>query len=96
MAKRQQCEAAGIIAFQVKGGRKEAWSVIDSTELFSITANLGDTKSTICHPATTTHGRLTVEEREQMGVSENLLRLSIGLEDVDDLKKDLQRGLDKI
>jgi len=96
LAKRQQCEAAGIIAFQVKGGRKEAWSVIDSTELFSITANLGDAKSTICHPATTTHGRLAVEEREKMGVSENLLRLSVGLEDVDDLKKDLQRGLDKI
>ncbi|MGB5308783.1 MAG: O-succinylhomoserine sulfhydrylase [Arenicellales bacterium] len=96
LAKRQQCEAAGIIAFQVKGGRNEAWAVIDNTELFSITANLGDTKSTICHPATTTHGRLTIEERELMGVTENLLRLSVGLEDVDDLKKDLQRGLDKI
>ena len=96
LAKRQQCEAAGIIAFLVKGGRNEAWAVIDSTELFSITANLGDTKSTICHPATTTHGRLTVVEREEMGVSENLLRLSVGLEDVDDLKRDLQRGLDRI
>ena len=70
--------------------------MIDSTELFSITANLGDAKSTITHPATTTHGRLTVEEREEMGVFENLLRLSVGLEDVEDLKKDLQRGLDRI
>lgn len=96
LAKRQQCESAGIVAFLVKGGRKEAWTVIDNTELFSITANLGDAKSTICHPATTTHGRLTAEERQQMGVSENLVRLSVGLEDVDDLKKDLQRGLDKI
>ena len=96
LAQRQQCESAGIIAFLVKGGRDEAWSVIDSTELFSITANLGDAKSTICHPATTTHGRLSVEDREEMGVTENLLRLSVGLEDVEDLKRDLQRGLNRI
>jgi O-succinylhomoserine sulfhydrylase len=96
LAQRQQCSAAGVVAFQVMGGRDEAWAVIDSTELFSITANLGDAKSTITHPATTTHGRLTVEEREEMGVFENLLRLSVGLEDVEDLKKDLQRGLDRI
>ena len=96
LAQRQQTAAAGVLAFQVKGGRDEAWQVIDSTELFSITANLGDTKSTITHPATTTHGRLTVEERQEMGVLDNLLRLSIGLEDVDDLKSDLQRGLDRL
>ena len=96
LAKRQQCEAAGIISFQVKGGRDEAWTVIDNTELFSITANLGDAKSTICHPATTTHGRLTVTERQEMGVSDNLVRISVGLEDVDDLKNDLQRGLNII
>ncbi len=96
LAQRQQSAAAGVLAFQVKGGRDEAWTVIDSTKLFSITANLGDTKSTITHPATTTHGRLTVDQRQEMGVFENLLRLSIGLEDVDDLKKDLKRGLDRI
>ncbi|NOY17389.1 MAG: O-succinylhomoserine sulfhydrylase [Gammaproteobacteria bacterium] len=96
LAQRQQSAAAGVLAFQVKGGRNEAWTVIDSTKLFSITANLGDTKSTITHPATTTHGRLTVDQRQEMGVFENLLRLSIGLEDVDDLKKDLKRGLDRI
>jgi O-succinylhomoserine sulfhydrylase len=96
LAQRQQQAAAGVVAFQVKGGRDEAWQVIDNTELFSITANLGDAKSTITHPATTTHGRLTVEERQKMGVHDNLLRLSIGLEDVDDLKSDLQRGLDKL
>jgi len=96
LAQGQQRAAAGVLAFQVKGGRDEAWTVIDSTKLFSITANLGDAKSTITHPATTTHGRLTVEQRDEMGVFENLLRLSIGLEDVDDLKKDLQRGLDLI
>ncbi|GBE07093.1 O-succinylhomoserine sulfhydrylase [bacterium BMS3Abin11] len=96
LAQSQQNAAAGVLAFQVKGGRDEAWAVIDNTKLFSITANLGDTKSTITHPATTTHGRLTVEQRNEMGVFENLLRLSIGLEDVDDLQKDLQRGLDLI
>ncbi len=94
LAQTQQTAAAGILAFQVKGGRDAAWKVIDSTRLFSITANLGDTKSTITHPATTTHGRLTDEQRQEMGVFDNLLRLSIGLEDVEDLKKDLQRGLD--
>ena len=96
LAQRQQVAAAGVLAFQVKGGRDEAWTVIDSTKLFSITANLGDAKSTITHPATTTHGRLTIEQRQQMGVFDNLLRLSIGLEDVDDLKRDLQRGLDRL
>jgi O-succinylhomoserine sulfhydrylase len=96
LAQHQQNSAGGVIAFLVQGGQDQAWSVIDSTELFSITANLGDAKSTITHPATTTHGRLTVEQREEMGVLDNLLRISIGLEDVDDLKKDLQRGLDRI
>jgi O-succinylhomoserine sulfhydrylase len=96
LAQQQQHSAGGVLAFLVKGGRDQAWSVIDNTELFSITANLGDVKSTITHPATTTHGRLTVEQREEMGVHDNLLRISIGLEDVDDLKKDLQRGLDQI
>lgn len=96
LAQRQQKAAAGVLAFQVKGGRDAAWQVIDSTELFSITANLGDAKSTITHPASTTHGRLTDEERRDMGVYDNLLRLSMGLEDIDDLKDDLQRGLDQL
>ncbi len=93
LARQQQTAAAGVLAFQVKGGRKQAWTVIDNTKLFSITANLGDTKSTITHPATTTHGRLTEEQRAEMGVFDNLLRLSIGLEDAEDLKNDLLRGL---
>ena len=96
LARKQQIQAGGVLAFEVKGGRDAAWSVIDNTRLFSITANLGDAKSTITHPATTTHGRLTDEERSEMGVHENLLRLSIGLEAVEDLKKDLQRGLDRL
>ncbi len=96
LARKQQTRAGGILALEVKGGRDAAWSVIDNTRLFSITANLGDTKSTITHPATTTHGRLTDEERSEMGLQENLLRLSIGLEAVEDLKKDLQRGLDRL
>jgi len=67
--------------------------VIDATRVFSITANLGDTKSTVTHPATTTHGRLTPEQREAAGISEGLIRLAVGLEDVNDLRTDLERGL---
>lgn len=96
LAQKQQRSAGGVLAFEVNGGREQAWKLIDSTRLFSITANLGDTKSTITHPATTTHGRLTDEERVTMGVHENLVRLSIGLESVDDLIGDLQRGLDSL
>jgi O-succinylhomoserine sulfhydrylase len=96
LAQQQQSRAGGVIAFKVKGGRQSAWSVIDNTQLFSITANLGDAKSTITHPATTTHGRLSDEERAEMGVSQNLVRISVGLEDVDDLVDDLQRGLDPL
>ncbi|MCX7945518.1 MAG: O-succinylhomoserine sulfhydrylase [Hydrogenophilus sp.] len=83
----------GIIAFEVAGGRTAAWQVIDSVRLFSITANLGDAKSTITHPATTTHGRLSPEVRAAMGVGEGLIRLSIGLEDPDDLCDDLAAAL---
>ena len=96
LAQQQQSRAGGVIAFKVKGGRQSAWSVIDNTQLFSITANLGDAKSTITHPATTTHGRLSDEERAEMGVSQNLVRISIGLEAVDDLISDLQRGLEPL
>jgi O-succinylhomoserine sulfhydrylase len=96
LAQKQQRRAGGVLAFEVDGAREDAWKLIDSTRLFSITANLGDTKSTITHPATTTHGRLTDEEREKMAVHQNLVRLSIGLESVADLKHDLQRGLDRL
>lgn len=92
LASRQQSAYGGVLSFQVKGGQEEAWKVIDATRIMSLTANLGDAKTTIVHPATTTHGRLSDEQREQAGISRNLIRVSVGLEDVDDLKADLQRG----
>ena len=94
LAKKQQSAFGGIIAFEVKGGRAGAWKLIDSTQWLSITANLGDTKTTITHPATTTHGRLTDEARAEAGITEGLLRISVGLETVDDIQADLQHGLD--
>lgn len=91
---RQQMQApGGMISFTVSGGRDAAWKLIDSTRLFSITANLGDTKSTITHPATTTHGRLTPEQHKEAGISDGLVRLSVGLEDISDLKNDLSSAL---
>lgn len=93
MAQKQQSAFGGVLSFRVKGGREEAWKVIDNTRIFSLTANLGDAKSTIVHPATTTHGRLTPEQREEAGITDNLVRLAVGLEDVEDLKRDLARGL---
>ncbi|UCH52652.1 MAG: O-succinylhomoserine sulfhydrylase [Pseudomonadota bacterium] len=93
LAKQQQSGFGGIVTFEVNGGQSAAWRVIDATRVFSITANLGDTKSTITHPATTTHGRLTPEQRAQAGIGDGLIRLSIGLEDVADLQADLARGL---
>ncbi len=93
LAKTQQSGFSGVLSFEVEGGQKAAWNVIDSSCLFSITANLGDTKSTITHPATTTHHRLTDEQRVEAGISDSLIRLSIGLEDVSDLTRDLAAGL---
>ncbi|MDY6942026.1 MAG: O-succinylhomoserine sulfhydrylase [Pseudomonadota bacterium] len=93
LAAKQQSAFGGILSFDVKGGRDAAWRVVDQTRLISITANLGDVKSTITHPATTTHGRLSEEERARAGISDGLLRLSVGLESVDDLRSDLARGL---
>jgi O-succinylhomoserine sulfhydrylase len=93
LAKRQQSGFGGIIAFEVEGGRAEAWRFVDATRMVSITANLGDVKTTLTHPATTTHARITPAERERAGITEGLLRLSIGLEDPRDLKADLERGL---
>ena len=89
----QQRTGGGIVAFEVRGGRAAAWRVIDATRLLSITANLGDTKTTITHPASTTHGRLTPEERAMAGIGEGLLRVAVGLEDPADIQADLARGL---
>ena len=93
LAKMQQKTGGAILSFEVEGGREAAWQVADMTKLISITANLGDTKTTITHPATTTHGRISPEAREAAGIREGLLRLAVGLESVEDLKKDLSRGL---
>ena len=93
LAKTQQSGFGGVLSFEVEGGKKAAWNIIDSTSLFSITANLGDTKSTITHPASTTHHRLTDEQRVEAGINDGLLRLSIGFEDVSDLTQDLAAGL---
>ena len=93
LAMKQQKSGGGIVSFEVKGGREAAWRVIDSTRLLSITANLGDTKTTITHPATTTHARNTPEQRAAAGITEGLLRIAVGLEAVCDLQADLARGL---
>ncbi|MDA8362426.1 MAG: O-succinylhomoserine sulfhydrylase [Gammaproteobacteria bacterium] len=93
LARRQQSDFGGLISFELKGGKAAAWKLIDALRIISITANLGDTKSTITHPATTTHGRLTPEERAESGVGDGLVRISVGLEDVEDLKRDLELGL---
>ena len=93
LAMRQQKTGGGIVSFDVRGGREAAWRVIDSTKLLSITANLGDTKTTITHPASTTHGRITAEARAAAGIGEGLLRVAVGLEAIDDIKADLARGL---
>jgi O-succinylhomoserine sulfhydrylase len=93
LARRQQSGFGGLLSFEVKGGREAAWRVVDATRVMSITANLGDTKTTITHPATTTHGRLTDEQRAEAGIDEGLLRVAVGLESVRDLRNDLARGL---
>ncbi len=93
LASRQQSGYGGIVSFEVKGGQAAAWKLIDSTRICSITANLGDAKTTITHPATTTHGRLTPEQRAEAGISDGLVRVAVGLETLDDLIDDLQRGL---
>lgn len=96
LAKRQQSAFGGVLAFTVKGGKEQAWQVIDGTRFLSITANLGDVKTTIVHPATTTHGRLSEQDRKAAGVSDNLIRISVGLEALDDIKADLQKGFEAI
>lgn len=93
LAKRQQKAFGAVVSFEVKGGKDGAWRFIDATRLISITANLGDTKTTITHPSTTSHGRLSPQEREAAGILDSLIRVAVGLEDVADLKADLSRGL---
>jgi O-succinylhomoserine sulfhydrylase len=92
LAKRQQSAGGAVLSFVVKGGREAAWRVIDGVRMISITANFGDVKSTICHPATTTHGRIPQAERDASGIVEGLVRLGVGLEDFDDVRADLERG----
>ena len=89
IAMEQQTGFGGIVSFEVKGGRKEAFKLINNTQMISITANLGDAKTTITHPSTTTHVRLTKEEKQQTHISENLVRISVGLENVEDIIDDL-------
>lgn len=96
LAAQQQKGFGGIVSFVVKGEREGAWKVIDNTKFISITGNLGDVKSTITHPATTTHGKLSVEAKEAAGIQEGLIRVSVGLEDINDIIGDISRGLDLI
>jgi len=96
LAKKQQSDFGGVLSFEVEGGKEGAWRFIDATKVVSITANLGDTKTTITHPATTTHGRLTPEGRAKAGISDGLIRVAVGLEAYADLQTDLQRGLDAV
>jgi O-succinylhomoserine sulfhydrylase len=98
LAMRQQKAGGAILSFELKGDtpeqmRANAWRVIDSTKICSITGNLGDTRTTITHPATTTHGRVTPEARAAAGISEGLIRLAVGLENAGDIRGDLERGL---
>ena len=93
LCKLQQKNGGGIVSFEVKGGREAAWRVIDNTSMISITANLGDAKSTLTHPATTTHGRISQEARSAAGITEGLLRIAVGLESPKDIKADLAKGL---
>jgi O-succinylhomoserine sulfhydrylase len=93
LAKRQQKSGGAIVSFDVQGGKAAAWRIIDNTRLISITANLGDTKTTITHPASTTHGRISPEARAAAGLGDGLLRVAVGLENLVDLKADLARGM---
>ncbi len=93
LAETQQRAPGGILSFIVKGGRQAAWRVIDATRMLSITANLGDVKTTITHPATTTHGRLSDEDKMVAGIDDGLIRIAVGLESIDDIQADLARGL---
>ncbi len=96
LAKRQQKLPGGILSMEVDGDQAAAWRLIDAVKICSITGNLGDARTTITHPATTTHGRMTAEDRQLSGVGESLIRLAVGLEDVEDLRRDLEQALEKV
>lgn len=96
LAKKQQSDFGGVVSFTINGGREAAWQVIDGTQMLSLTANLGDAKTTIVHPATTTHGRLTDAEREDARIDDGLIRVAVGLEDITDIIADLALGLDQL
>ena len=93
LAKIQQSDFGGLLSFELDGGKKAGWKLIDTTRMISITANLGDTRTTITHPATTTHGRLTGEQRQLAGIDDGLIRVAVGLENINDVKADLARGM---
>ena len=96
LARSQQNGFGGVLSFEVEGGKEAAWTLIDNTRMLSITANLGDTKTTITHPASTTHGRLSDDDKSRAGIVPGLVRISVGLENVDDIKDDLSRGIKAI
>ena len=96
LASRQQSGFGAVLSFEVQGGRQAAWSVIDATRMLSITGNLGDVKSTITHPASTTHARLSPQQKEASGISEGLIRVAVGLEAIEDIRADLAQGLDAL
>ena len=96
LACRQQTGFGAVVSFEVRGGKAAAWRCVDATRMISITANLGDSKTTITHPASTTHGRLSPEDRQRAGISDGLLRIAVGLEDISDIKADLARGLAQV
>ncbi len=96
LAKQQQSGFGAVVSFEVEGGKEAAWRFIDATTMISITANLGDTKTTITHPGTTTHGRLPAEERAKAGIRDGLIRIAVGLEEFTDIKADVQRGLNAL
>ncbi|WP_257263722.1 O-succinylhomoserine sulfhydrylase [Endozoicomonas sp. ONNA2] len=96
LARKQQKGFGGVLAFEVQGGRESAWKVIDSVQIMSRTANLGDTRTTITHPATTTHCRLSDEDKIKSGITESLVRIAVGLENIEDLKTDLEKGLSQL
>ncbi|HEX4857569.1 MAG TPA: PLP-dependent transferase, partial [Usitatibacteraceae bacterium] len=93
LAMHQAPMQGAVVSFEVEGGREAAWRVIDSVRMISITANLGDTRTTITHPASTTHGRLTQAQRDASGVSDGLIRVAVGLEDLADIENDVSRGM---
>ena len=92
LACKQQNDFGGVLSFQVEGGRDAAWRFIDATQMLSLTANLGDSKTTIVHPAGTTHSRLTSDQRSAAGITENLIRVAVGLENIEDIQRDLEIG----